>query len=211
MPSLRGRCLRRVSGANTIFCHLLLFACGPSRRLGCGFLASACPSSQSPPPPVTPQPHPPHAGIGTPHKPRGKIERRCGTFQRRLVSLFAHAKVRTYDQAHRILAMAIDRQDTSVHGPTKQIPAEVLHRSQSEHRSALLPCPPASRLDLHFSLRASRRVSNDHCIEFDGRRFQIAPTSKKYVTILFQPNAKLWISEDAPSSIWPAILGHFCL
>lgn len=149
--------------------------------------------------------------VATSPQAKGKIERRFGTFQRRLVTLFAHAKVRTYDQAHRILAMEIDRQNTSVHGPTKQIPAEVLHRSQSEPRSALRPCPPASLLDLHFSLRASRRVSNDHCIEFDGRRLQIAPTSKKYVTILFHPNAKLWVLEDAPSSIWPTILGHFSL
>jgi hypothetical protein len=43
------------------------------------------------------------------------------------------------------------------------------------------------------------------------RRFQIAPTSKKYVTILFHPNTKLWVLEDALSSIWPTILGHFSL
>jgi len=63
MASLRGLCLRRVSGANTISCHLLLFACGPSRRLGCGFLASAYPSSQSTPAPVTPSTHPPTRGF----------------------------------------------------------------------------------------------------------------------------------------------------
>ncbi len=43
MASLRGLCLRRVSGANTIFWHPLPFACGPSRRLGCGFLTSGLP------------------------------------------------------------------------------------------------------------------------------------------------------------------------
>ncbi len=66
MASLRGLCLRRVSGANTIFCHLLLFACGPSRRLGCGVLASACPSSQSTLAPVIPPAHTrQRAGSGT--------------------------------------------------------------------------------------------------------------------------------------------------
>jgi hypothetical protein len=126
----------------------------------------------------------------------------------------ARSTVEAYVKAHlphRILATEIDRQNASVHGPTKQIPAEVLHRSQSEHRSPLRPCPPASLLDLHFSLRVSRRVTNDHCIEFDGRRLQIAPTAKKYGTILFHPNAKLWVLEDAPSSIWPTILVHFSL
>ncbi len=107
--------------------------------------------------------------------------------------------------------MEIDRQNTSVHGPTKQVPADVLRLSQSEGRCALRPCPPASLLDLHFSLRASRRVSNDHCIEFDGRRFQIAPTAKKHVTVLFHPNSKLWALEDPPSSLRPTILGHFSL
>ena len=31
---------------------------------------------------------------------------------------------------------------------------------------------------------SARRLSNDHCIEFDGRRFQIPPTCKEYDTIL---------------------------
>ncbi len=50
MASLRGLCLRRVSGANTIFCYPLPFAYGPFalgpsavRRLGCGFLTSGLP------------------------------------------------------------------------------------------------------------------------------------------------------------------------
>ncbi len=63
MASLRGLCLRRVSGANTIFWHPLPFAYGPSRRLGCGFLISACPSSQSTPATVTPSTHPPMRGF----------------------------------------------------------------------------------------------------------------------------------------------------
>ncbi len=40
---------------------------------------------------------------------------------------------------------------------------------------------------------------------------QIAPTSKKYVTVLFHPNSKLWVLDQPPSSIWPTILGHFSL
>ena len=120
-------------------------------------------------------------------------------FQRRLITLLALAKARTYDDANRFLAMEIDRQNTSVHGPTKQVPADVLLLSQGERRSALRPCPPASLLDLHFSLRGSRRVSNDHCIEFDGRRFQIAPTSKKHVSILFHPNSGSSNSPHPPS------------
>jgi hypothetical protein len=65
IASLRGLCLRRVSGANTIFCYPPLFAYGPSRRLGCGFLASACPISQSTPTPVIPAHTRQCAGLGT--------------------------------------------------------------------------------------------------------------------------------------------------
>jgi hypothetical protein len=118
-----------------------------------------------------------------------------------LVTLLAHAKVRTYDQAHRVLAVEIDRQNASVHGPTKQIPAEVLRRSQRERCSALRPCPSASLLDLQFSLRASRRVSNDRYIEFDGRRLKIAPTSKKYVTVLFHPASTQSSFEPSPTPL----------
>lgn len=149
--------------------------------------------------------------VATSPQAKGKIERRFGTFQRRLVALLAHAKVETYEQANGILAMEINRQNNSVHGPTKQIPAEVLRLSHRERRGAQRPCPPASLLDLHFSLRASRRVANDHSIEFDGHRFQIAPTAKKYVTILFHPNQQLWVLEEHPSSVWPTVLGRFSL
>lgn len=142
---------------------------------------------------------------------KGKIERRFGTFQRRLVTLLAHAKVETYDQANEVLAMEIDRQNNSLHGPTKQVPAEVLRLSHSQRSSALRPCPPASLLDLHFSLRASRGVANDHSIEFDGRRFQIAPTAKKRVTVLFHPSQHLWVLNEPPSNVWPTILGRFSL
>jgi hypothetical protein len=45
IASLRGLCLRRVSGADTIFSHPLPFGRrgDPSRRLGCGFLTSGLP------------------------------------------------------------------------------------------------------------------------------------------------------------------------
>jgi len=66
-------------------------------------------------------------------------------------------------------------------------------------------------LDLHLSLRASRRVHNDHSIEFDGRAYLIAPTLKKHLPVLSHPNQKLWVLEDLPTDRWPAILGHFTL
>lgn len=142
---------------------------------------------------------------------KGKIERRFGTFQKRMVALLAHAKADSYEEANRILLMEIDRQNSKKHSATGEVPAEVFERSQARPNDFLRPCPNASLLDLHFSLRASRRVHNDHSIEFDGRSYQIAPTRKKYVTTLFHPASKLWVLEEPPKERWPTILGQFSL
>ena len=142
---------------------------------------------------------------------KGKIERRFGTFQRRLVTLLAHANARSFNEANRVLLMEIARQNATLHSPINQVPAEVFARSIHDPCPALRPPPAPSLLDLHLSLRASRKVHNDSTIEFDGKPFQIAPTSKKYVTVLFHPHSKLWVLEDKPDHIWPTILGHFSL
>lgn len=142
---------------------------------------------------------------------KGKIERRFGTFQRRLVTLLAHAGARSFAEANRILQMEIERQNATLHSPINQVPAEVFARLIQDTCPALRPPPEPTLLDLHLSLRASRKVHNDSTIEFDGKPFQIAPTSKKYVTVLFHPKSKLWVLADKPDRIWPTILGHFSL
>jgi hypothetical protein len=142
---------------------------------------------------------------------KGKIERRFGTFQRRLVTLLAHANARSFDEANRVLQMEIERQNTTLHSPIHAVPAEVFARSLKNGSSALQPPPAATLLDLHLSLRSSRKVHNDNTIEFDGKPFPIAPTSKKHVTVLFHPDSKLWVLEHKPERVWPPILGHFSL
>lgn len=142
---------------------------------------------------------------------KGKIERRFGTFQRRLVTLLAHANARSFNEANRVLQMEIGRQNATLHSPINQVPAEVFARSIQDPCPALRPPPAPTLLDLHLSLRSSRKVHNDGTIEFDGKPFQIAPTSRKYVTVLFHPHSKLWVLEDKPDRIWPTILGHFSL
>jgi hypothetical protein len=142
---------------------------------------------------------------------KGKIERRFGTFQKRMVALLAHEKVRSFEQANEILEMEIQRQNSKPHPSTGKPPLEIFEEAQRRRSHALRPCPPASLLDLHFSLRSSRRVYNDNTIEFDGRTLQIAPTSRKWVTVLFHPFSQLWVLETKPSDTWPAILGRFSL
>jgi hypothetical protein len=48
-----------------------------------------------------------------------------------------------------------------------------------------------------------------HIIQFDGLDYEIAPTSRKPVTVLFHPFRKLWVLEHSPNLTWPPILGHF--
>lgn len=142
---------------------------------------------------------------------KGKIERRFGTFQRRLVTLLAHAKVSSFHEANQVLQMEIQRQNASFHSPTKQVPADVYARSHKSPSGPLRPPPALTLLDLHLSLRSTRRVYNDSTIEFDGKAYQITPTLKKHVTVLFHPFSKLWVLEQKPDRIWPTILGHFSL
>ncbi|GDX11444.1 hypothetical protein LBMAG57_32160 [Verrucomicrobiota bacterium] len=83
------------------------------------------------------------------------------------------------------------------------------------------PAPPATLLDLHFSLRSTRRVNNDHTIDFDGQNFEISavlrspPQSsavlRKSVTLLHHPNLRFWVLEHPPKDVWPPILAAFSL
>ena len=142
---------------------------------------------------------------------KGKIERRFGTFQNRLVALLAHAKVDDFQPANEILQMEISRQNDTRLASTKLIPRLVFEQASLHRTHDLRPCPPASLLDLHFSLRASRKVHNDNTIEFDGRSFQIAPTARRFVTALFHPFSQLWVLDRTPIDSWPLILGRFSL
>jgi hypothetical protein len=142
---------------------------------------------------------------------KGKIERRFGTFQKRLIALLAHANVTTYQAADQILQMEIQRQNATRSSSTGETPDTLFELSQAQPNPAIRPCPVDTLLDLHLSLRTTRRVNTDHSIEFEGRCYPISPTLKKRVTVLFHPQSKIWILEEPPKLIWPNILGHFSL
>jgi len=73
---------------------------------------------------------------------KGKIERRFGTFQRRLVTLMAHEKVATWQHADEILQMEIQRQNRKTLRTTGKVPNEGLGRADS---NAQCSTPPHSR------------------------------------------------------------------
>lgn len=142
---------------------------------------------------------------------KGKIERRFGTFQRRLVTLLAHANVTTWTQADDILQLEIRRQNGKLNRSTGKIPAQVLADALLTANSSMRPCPPSSLLDLHLSLRASRRLNHDHTIDFEGLNFEISTTKRKFVTIVHHPLSKFWVLEHPPKDVWPSVLGAFSL
>jgi len=142
---------------------------------------------------------------------KGKIERRFGTFQKRLVTLLAHARAQTWRQADDILQMEIARQNRTVNRSFAAIPIEIWQAQSLSRESRMRPTPPAALLDLHFSLRSTRRVNNDHTIDFEGQNYEISATLRKSVTLLHHPNLRFWVLEHPPKDLWPPILAHFTL
>jgi hypothetical protein len=136
---------------------------------------------------------------------KGKIERRYGTFQRRLVTLMAHAKVETWAQADEILQMEIQRQNRKKLRSTGKVSLEVWEQQILARSARLRPAPAASLLDLHFSLRATRKVLLRHLIQFDGLDYEISPTDRKSVTVLFTPENNSGLPNQLPTP-----LGHPC-
>ena len=94
---------------------------------------------------------------------------------------------------------------------TGKVPAEVWEQQLLDRTAKLRATPESSLLDLHLSLRATRKVHLGHLIQFDGRDYEIAPTSRKSVTVLFHPFRKFWVLEHPPKLSWPTILGSFTL
>ena len=142
---------------------------------------------------------------------KGKIERRFGTFQKRLVTLMAHAEVRDWEAANEVLQMEINRQNATKSRSIDARPDDIWQRALQGKDHAIKDCPVRSLLDLHISLRTTRAVSNTHTIDFEGRTYQIAKTLKKRVHIVYHPNRQFWALETMPSTRWPTVLGHFSL
>ena len=120
-------------------------------------------------------------GLGVAHlvapspQAKGKIERRFRTFQGRIVTLLAYAKAANYQQADAILQMEIARQNRTTSRATAKVPCEIWQAQTLDQSTHIRPCPPSALLDLHFSLRTSRRVNNDHTIDFEGQTTRSRP------------------------------------
>ena len=113
-------------------------------------------------------PHVAHLVAPTPQA-KGKIERAFQTLQNRLVTLMAHAEVNNWKSADLILQMEIQRQGRKTQRTTGRIPSEVWEEQILKRSARLNPAPASSLLDLHLSLRSTRKVHPGPYIEFDGQ------------------------------------------
>jgi hypothetical protein len=145
---------------------------------------------------------------------KGKIERRFGTLQNRLVTLLAFETVTDFGPANEVLRMEIHRHNTSLCRTTGLRPDEAWTQALAQKRSRLQPIPQKSLLDLHLSLQLNRRVNADNTIDFLGQAWSIAPTPKRTVTLIHHPEKCFWViphPPQPPDYRWPQILGSYSL
>ena len=145
---------------------------------------------------------------------KGKIERRFGTVQNRLVALLAYEKVSGYPAAQVVLDRELQRENATVCRTTGLSPNAAWEKAFTQKRAATRPCPPATLLDLHLALHLKRRVNADHQIDFLGQSWPIAPTQRAAITLIHHPRRQFWAVTQPPSpplNNWPEILGKFSL
>lgn len=145
---------------------------------------------------------------------KGKIERRFHTFQHRLVTLLDYEHIHDYDPANELLRLEIHRHNHSRCRTTGLRPDEAWHQAIAQKRCRLQPTPPKALLDLHLALQLRRRVNADHTIDFLGRAWSIAPTTKQTVTLIHHPQKHFWVLPQPPQPPdyrWPEILASYSL
>lgn len=144
---------------------------------------------------------------------KGKIERLFGTFQRRLVSLFAFEKIDNHDQANELLKKEIEHYNKCHrHATTGLTTDQAWQKALEENRSMLKPVPPTALLNLHFALHIPRRVSSASTVEFLGKTWKISPTNHQTIIIVHHPCRRFWVIPQTKNlSKWPDILGSFSL
>jgi len=146
---------------------------------------------------------------------KGKIERRFGFFQNRLVSLFSHENVACYEHANLLLEEQINYYNQShVCRTIGMTPNAAWTKALSEKRSSLRPPPDPTLVDLHLSLHLQRRLNADHSIDFLGTSYPVTPTKRKTVTVVHRPKTQFWVIAHPPdpkNPVWPDILASHSL
>lgn len=143
---------------------------------------------------------------------KGKIERQFGFWQKRLPALFRVERVATREQANELLAAQIAWHHTHhISRSTGMTPDQAVEHSITNATACWRPAPDPKFLDLHLAIHHSRAVQKAGQISFLGKRWDIAPTDAKTVTIVQQPD-RFRVIAAAPtpqSPLWPDILAEY--
>ena len=143
---------------------------------------------------------------------KGKIERRFGTFQNRLVTLLAFEKIIDYPPANALLKIQIAWYNQHhVCRTTGLTPDAAWDLALTEKRNHHRPIPPVPLLDLHFALYLQRRLNADYTLDFLGKNWPITPIANKIVTIVHHPEQRFWVIPRLPDPahpVWPDVLAH---
>jgi len=145
---------------------------------------------------------------------KGKIERRFGTLQKRLVTLLAYEGITDYGPANELLRMEIHRHNGSLCRTTGLRPDDAWTQALAQKRSRLQPMPQKPLLDLHLALQVNRRVNADNTIDFLGKAWPITQTKKRTVTLIHHPDKRFWVVPHPPlppEFRWPEILASYSL
>jgi len=98
---------------------------------------------------------------------KGRVERRGGLNQDRLVSELRRAKAKTLEEARVVL-----KEHLRKNNPRFQ-------KAPANPESAFIPLPPAFDLEQVLCWKEERTVSNDNTISFNGHRYQIPKSSMR--------------------------------
>ncbi len=145
---------------------------------------------------------------------KGKIERYMRTFQHRLAIVFATQHVGDVKTANEVAFEHYRHWNANhFHKEMGCTLLEARTRQEEDGKSLMKEPPDFKVVKLYLSLRERRRVEMGRVVEFDGRRWTISPTLRKYVTVAFRPhNREFYVLEDDLDPTvrgLPRILGKF--
>ena len=145
---------------------------------------------------------------------KGKIERSMRTFQHRIAIFLASKKVTNADEANRLVMEHCAYWNAHhKHAELGCTPCEAKDKLEAEGKNVFQPCPNSKVMNLFLALHERRRVELGTRIEFNGRKWKIAHTLKKSVSLLIRVYAhEFYVLEDRPdpcTRIIPKILGKF--
>ena len=130
---------------------------------------------------------------------KGKIERRFGTLQKRLVAILAYEKASHYAAAQIVLDREVQRQNATLCLTTGLSPHATWEKALAEKRAMTRPCPPETLLDLHLALHFKRRVNADNQIDFLGQGWHIDATKRSSITLIHHPLRQFWAITNPPT------------